>query len=598
MAGISDLFGRQGVVEQLLLWGYVNAVIQALGAPALQLLTEGVNERTPVVQLDPSTAADLAARGIITVAAGQAEAARSGVNASRWHDLVELHTVRLSPADLATAVLRSYMTEAQAQAQATPQGVTPPMLAILRDLAGDGIAPVDAARALQRGFIPEHGAGAASTAYDQAIRESRLHDKWGPILRDLAKVLLSPPDAASAVVRNFLTSAEGAKVAAEQGVSAETFATMVHLSGDAPGPQQLAEALRRGLVPLHGTGAGSISFTQGIAEGRLSDKWAPVIRGLAIRWPTPTDALDAQLKGQITDAEGHDLYVKLGGDLQFHDWLLASIGDSPTPLEAALLAARGIIAEHGLGPSVLSYDQAVKESRYRNKWGPAYRALGKHIPPPSTVATMLAHRSLTEAQAHRYLLQNDMDPEVAAAYIHQADYEATSDFRGLTEASAVSMYTNHLIDRAQATKILKALHTSAEATTMLLDYADQRYQIDSIQRSVQRIAQLYVGRKIGEATAKSALLDLKIPVSTVDDILADWTAQARANVHTLTPSQVVEAWYYKILDQAEAITELEAIGYTRYDAWVLLSNKAKGPLPGKPGREVAPPPGQVIPGTT
>ena len=598
MSGISDLFGKQGVVEQLLLWGYVNAVVQALGAPALQLLTEDVNARTPVVQLDPATAADLAARGIITVDAGRAEAARSGVNASRWAELIELHTVRLSPADLATAVLRSYLTEAEAQAAAKPQGVTPAMLKTLQDLAGDGIAPVDAARALQRGFIPEHGAGPASIAYDQAIRESRLHDKWGPVLHQLATQLLSPADAASAVVRNFLTRADGTSTAGKQGVDRTTFDTLVALSGDAPGPQQLAEALRRGLVPLEGTGVASVSFTQGIAEGRLADKWAPVIRGLAQIWPTPTDALDAQLKGQISDAEGTALYTKLGGDLEFHDWLLASIGDSPTPLEAAVLAARGIIAEHGTGPNVLSYEQAVKESRYRNKWGPAYRALGKHIPAPSTVATMLAHRSLTEAQAHKYLLENDMDPEVAAAYVAQADYEATSDFRGITEASVIGMYTAHLIDRAQATKILSALHTSAEAVTMLLDYADQRYQIDTIQRSVQRIAQLYTGRKIGEPTAKSALLALKIPVSTVDTILADWTEQARANVRTLTPTQVVDAWYYKIIDQVEAMTELEAIGYTRYDAWVVLSNKAKSPLPDKPGREVAPPPGQVIPGVT
>ncbi|HEV2374421.1 MAG TPA: hypothetical protein VGS19_19955, partial [Streptosporangiaceae bacterium] len=527
-----------------------------------------------------------------------AEAARSGVNAGRFSELVELHTVRLSPADLATAVLRSYLTEAEAQAAAKPQGVTPAMLKTLEDLAGDGIAPVDAARALQRGLIVQHGTGAASTSYDQAIRESRLHDKWGPILHGLATVLLSPADAADAVVRNFLTRAEGTSTAGKQGVDRTTFDTLVALSGDAPGPQQLAEALRRHLIPEAGVGAGSTSFEQGIAEGRLADKWAPVIRGLSQIWPTPTAALDAQLKGQISDAEGLALYERLGGAAEFHDWLLASIGDSPTPLEAALLAARGIIREHGLGPDVLSYDQAVKESRYRNKWGPAYRALGKHVPAPSTVATMLAHRSISEADAHKYLADADMDPAVAAAYLAQADYEATSDYRGLTESSVVSMYANHLITRDQAARILHGLHTSDAAAKLLLDYADQRYQIDSIQRSVQRIASLYTGRKIGESTAKHALIALSIPVATVDDILADWTEQARAAVHTLAPSQIVDAWYYKSISQGEAQEALEAIGYTAYDAWILLSNKAKGPIPGKPPREIAPPPGQVIPGTT
>lgn len=598
MAGISDLFGRHGQIEQLLLWGYVNAVIQALGSPALELLTQDVNARTPVVPVDPATAADLAARGIITVTTGEAEAARSGLDATRWHELVELHTVRLSPADLATAVLRSYVSQADAEAQAKPQGITPAMLGILKDLAGDGIAPVDAARALQRGFITEHGTGAASTSYDQAIRESRLHDKWGPVLRDLARVLLSAPDAAAAVVRNFMPAADGQKIAAQQGVDAATFETLVHLSGDAPGPQQLAEALRRGLIPAAGTGPASVSFAQGIAEGRLADKWAPVIKGLAQLWPTPTAALDAALKGQIGDQQGKDLYVRLGGDLEFYPWLLASIGDSPTPLEAAVLAARGIIAEHGTGPAVLSYDQAVKESRYRNKWGPAYRALGKHLPPPSTVTTMLAHRAISEADAHKYLADADMDPPVAAAYLAMADYEATSDWRGLTEAAVVDLYVAHLVDRAQATTMLEALHVSAAAVTQLLDYADQRYQIGSITRSVQRIASLFTGRKIGVAAAKSALLALKIPVHTVDEVVDGWQAEAAVSVRTLTPAQIVDAWYYKAIDQGEASAELQALGYTPYDAWILLSNKARGPIPGKPPREVAPPAGTVTPGVT
>jgi hypothetical protein len=43
---------------------------------------------------------------------------------------------------------------------------------------------------------------------------------------------------------------------------------------------------------------------------------------------------------------------------------------------------------------------------------------------------------------------------------------------------------------------------------------------------------------------------------------------------------------------------LEAIGYTPYDAWVVLSNKVKQPLPGKPPRDVAAPAGAVIPGVT
>lgn len=598
MAGISDLFGRNGVLEQLFLWAVVNQAVSASIQPALTLLQQDVSAKHPVNVLDPATLADLAARGIVTVDAGKSEAARSGVNAGRFADLLTMHTVRLSPGDLATAVLRSYLTTSQAEAIARPQGVDPAMLSVLTGLAGDALGPDQLVQALRRGIVPRSGTGPKEVSYQQGIAESRLHDKWGPVLEALSVQLLSPADLAAAVVRNFLPLGDAEHVARQQGFDAATFATLVHLSGDAPGPQQLAEALRRGLIPATGTGAASTSFAQGIAEGRLADKWAPVIKGLSQLWPTPTDALDAALKGQITSAEGRALYERLGGDLEFYPWLLATIGDSPTPLEAAVLAARGIIAEHGLGPGVLSYDQAVKESRYRDKWGPAYRELSRHIPPPSTLVTMLAHRAIDEPAAHQLLLENDMTEQLAAAYIAEAEYEAISDYRGLTESAVVDMYIAHVITRPQAVDILGVLHVSPQAAGLLLDYADLRYVVDSMNRSVQRLATLFTGRKISVATATDALSKLGISATAVDQIIQDWELQAAANVKTLTEAQIVDAFYYQIIDQPAAMNALEAIGYTPYDAWTVLSIKIKAPLPGMPPKIVAPPPGAVLPGTT
>lgn len=598
MAGISDLFGRSAYVEQLVLWNTLGQVLSAAMAPALALLQQDVWARHPDMVLDPNTLADLAARGIWLPGDAESEAKRSGLDPSRFKSLLDMRTVRLPPSDLATLVLRSYLTPGEAEFQAKPQGVDAAMLAAMTYLAGDALGPDQLAQAVRRGLVPRSGTGPASVSFDQGIKESRLHDKWGPVLFGLSQQLLSPADSASAVVRNFLTSSEAISLAAKQGVDAATFQTMVHLSGDAPGPQQLAEALRRGLIPAAGTGPASTSFVQGIAEGRLADKWAPVIKGLAQLWPTPVDALDAALKAQISDAEGKRLYEMLGGDLQFYPWLLASIGNSPTPLEAAALAARGIIAEHGTGPDVLSYDQAVKESRYRNKWGPAYRELGRHIPPPSTIVSMLAHKVLDSKTAHGLLLENDMSADLAAAYVGEAEYEAISDFRGLTQSAVVDMYVAHTLSRDQAIQLLGVLHVSAQAAGLLLDYADLRYAIDSVNRSVQRIATLFTSRKIATTTAHDALVKLGISPAAIAEIISDWELQAAANVKTLTETQIIDGWYYNNLTDAEALESLGAIGYTPFDAWVLLSNKAKGPLPGKPARIVAAPQGAVIPGVT
>lgn len=598
MAGLEDLFGRNGVLEQLFLWGTVNQVIGTLSGPALTQLGQDVNAKHPIEVIDPATLADLAARGIVTVTAAQADAAASGINGTRFGQLLEMHTVRLQPADLATLVLRSYLTAGDAQAIADPQGVDATMMAALTYLAGDALGPEQLAQAARRGIVPLSGTGPESVSYQQGIAESRLHDKWGPVLYALEQALLSPPDAAEAVIRNFLDAADGQAIAAKNGVDADTFTIMTHLAGDAPGPQQLAEALRRGAIPAAGTGPDSTSFAQGIAEGRLADKWAPVIKALAQEWPTPTDALNASVKGVFSAADGQAMYERLGGDPQFYDWLLYSIGNSPTPLEAANMAFRGIIPWQGTGAGVTSYEQAVRESRYRDVWADAYRQLAESIPDPSLVVTWLAHKLITADQATAWLAQNGLDADTSDAYVAEAEYEAISDYRGLTQSAVLDMYTGHIVTHDQAVQLLEVLHVSDQAAELLIDYADMKYAIASINQSVQRIAQLYTGRKISAATASDGLTKLGISPGAVDQIIGDWEVQAAASVKTLTAAEIQDGFLYGALTQDEAMESLEAIGYTPFDSWALLSTIVKAPLPNKPPRVVAAPQGAVIPGVT
>lgn len=598
MSGVSDLLGRNGVLEQLLLWNVIGQVTSALMAPALLALQQDVNEKHPLAVLDAATLADLAERGLVSDGQAVKDAAASGIDGARFAQLRELHTVRLPPADLAAAVLRSYMTAGEAQRQAAPQGVDAAMLEVLTNLAGDAPGPQDAARALLRGIIPETGSGPGAVSFEQAIREGRLHDKYTAMMRELAHQLLSPADAASATVRNFLDPGKAAAIAGQQGVDQATFATLVQLSGDAPGPQQLAEALRRELIAETGTGPESTSFQQGIAEGRLADKWTDVIKGLSQIWPTPVAVLDAQVKGQLTADEADALYVKLGGDIQFKQWLFNAIGEGPTPLEAAVMASRGIIAETGTGPDVTSYEQAVKESHYRDKWSAAYRQLSRYFPAPGEVITFLAHGAITQDEATSLLQRHDMDAETVTAYLNEAQITALSDYRGLTQSSVLEMYYGHMLDNATATGILEMLHVDPKAAQLLLAYVDMRQVIDTISTTVSRVGALYTARKISADTASQALTRLEVPSASIEAIIANWEITASANVRTLTQAEIVDAWFYGNLSQDEAMTDLEAIGYTTYDSWVLLSNKAKAPLPGKPARVVAPPQGAVIPGVT
>ena len=598
MAGLDALFGSDGVVKQLFVWGLLERIIESEFGPLFTALLQDVSANHPLVALPPDIAADLVARNLLPEANGKAEAALGGIDGARFTHLLDRARVRIPPASLAEAVLRSYMTRGAAEAEAKPQGVDAAQLAILADLAGDAPGADQLAAALRRGIIPKAGRGPGAVSYDQGIAETRLHDKWGPVLERLSAALLSPDNAASAVVRHFLPAADGEAVAARSGVDRAMFETLTHLAGDAPGPQQLAEALRRGAIVATGTGPASTSFEQGIAEGRLADKWGPVIEALAKLWPTPVDALDAALKGMVTPAQGRQLYERLGGDLEFYDWLLASQGEGPTPLEATVMANRGFIPWDGVGPDKTSFAQAVHESRYRNKWATAYKDFAKYLPPESTAVTLLSHGAITPSVAAGILAQHGMDAAQITAFLDEAHTEALSDYRGLTVTTVLNAYHAQIVSPADATTILETLHVTPSAVALLLAYVDIQRGFQAVGNAITRTRALFAARKITVDTARQSLVRLQVPSGQIEGIIAAWEVENSITVKVLTETQVIDAWKEGILTDTEASTELQNIGYTPFDAWVLMSTKAKAALPGKPAQGPPPPQAQVIPGTT
>lgn len=404
---------------------------------------------------------------------------------------------------------------------------------------------------------------------------------------------LSPPDAASAVVRNYLTMGEGAAKARKFGVDTADFAHLVHLAGDAPGPAELAVALRRRLIPEAGTGAGATSFEQGIREGRLADKWAPMLKALAVQWPSPTDALQALLEGQVSESEGRALYERFGGDPEFFQMLFNTRGTAPSPVELGVMANRRVIPWSGTGAGATSFEQGILEGSPRNKWIPAWKELAVYLPPPRTVTAMLKNGSLTHAQALDLFTKQGLSPDLAAAYVQDAEQQASTADRNLTQTTIIGLYEARIIPQGDARNLLEALGYSPDNANYLVELADLRRAIAALNTAVARVHALYVGHKIDRKAAVAVLGQLKIPTDQISEVVHIWDLEESVNVKQLTPAQIVDAWQVGIIDQGEAQGELVALGYTPRDAWILLSIKAKAPQPNPPA--AGPSPVGVIP---
>ena len=221
------------------------------------------------------------------------------------------------------------------------------------------------------------------------------------VFKALPSTPLTPAQLADMVVRHIVSGADGASYARESGIAAADFQRMVESAGEGLGPADLAEALRRGIIPAEGTGPDAVSFEQGMAEAHTRDKWADTVRKLSVKEPSPIDPLEALLQGQLTEDVAKALYVRFGGDPEHFTWLFNSRGQAPTPVELLELANRGIIPWDGVGPDKVSYEQGFLEGPARNKWEGPFRALGEYVVPPRSITAMVRSGALDDAAALR-----------------------------------------------------------------------------------------------------------------------------------------------------------------------------------------------------
>jgi hypothetical protein len=434
------------------------------------------------------------------------------------------------------------------------------------------------------------GKGAITQFFVWQVAGQVVQSLMGPALTVLSQdinaqfpeVALSPADLAQLVVRNFRELGDATGEAKLSGLTDKRFQDLVNLATEAPSPGDLAAMLRRGLIVESGHGPGSTSFDQGMSESRLSNKWHGLVKELAVQWPSPTDALDALLEGQISQADAEALYTRLGGDPQFFALLFNTRGQAPTPVEALEMANRGIIPWSGTGPGATTYEQAFLEGPWRNKWLGPYKAIGAYLPPPRTVTAMVASGGLTDAQAQQLLLKQGLSAELAAAYIHDAHNQKSHAERELTVSQLLDMYEVGLIGQSDVQPLLQAMNYSDESIAWLFAYRDLRRAISATNAAVARIHTLYVGYKITAEVAQSSLNALKVPPTQTQQIIGTWSIERSANLKVLTEAQITSAWSAEIIDEAEALAELQSIGYTPRDAWILLSIKNKGPLDSAP----------------
>lgn len=443
------------------------------------------------------------------------------------------------------------------------------------------------------GFVQQFAWGIA-----QQIVEAVL----GPALSETTQkinaanpiVPLSPPDLADLVVRGFLQLDAAAMVAARSGVNADDFALLVKDAGQALDTTSLIAAYRRKLIPWDAGTPDGVGVLQGIAQGHLDNKWAPVIQGLGDVPLSPADAVDAVVENQITYDAGVAIAYVNGLSAANFKILTDTRGNPPDPTQLAELTRRGFIKANGTGPDQVTFEQGLAESALKDKWISYMMQLSTVIPPEARIRALQVAGEITPAQALAYYQQLGYDQVVAAAYVSEASSTKKATDKALAKSDILKLYQDQAITAGQASSLLQEEKYTADEAAEILAIQDMHAAVAAVDQAVSRIRSYYVARKIDQDAVTTALNQLGMPAGQQDKLVTTWSIERDSNQRVLTEAQIADAFATQLMDLSTAVTMLVATGLTEWEALIILSLKVKQDLTG--GTIMQPNPLQTVSG--
>lgn len=422
---------------------------------------------------------------------------------------------------------------------------------------------------------------------------------------------ISPPDIATAVVRGIGFGDSSSVVVPEwatteaglSGLDADRFSTMVGVTGMAPALQLLFEMIRRGIIEEGALDAGGTTLVSGIQQSDVKDEWIDPVAKLRYVQPSPIDMVRAAVQSQWDDTPigtGIDLPKQwatalgleppdwVAGNPDWFNILYNSAGRPPGPVEMGHAANRGLTPWQGTGSASVAFDQAIRESDIKDKYIPLLELLAVYWPPSGEVMTLLKHGGLDVDQAKAYWKANGVPDELATAYLYVSQIEQVTQDKALAKGDIESLLQENLIDDDQALTLLGEVGYSGENATLIVEMAHFRYELQALRAGIRTISTLYTSKKITATEAQTGFQGLGLAANQIEDLLATLDFQRRAEVVIPTAAQVAAGLYYQVIDQPTAMTMLEDLGYSAFDAWFVLSVRLHGPLPGAPGGYVPP----------
>lgn len=496
-----------GIVEGVTVgWALGTAlypVFQALLLPFIH----AVNDATQNEIHDPTTAADLVARGLTTHSHGADEAAGGGFDGDHFNRLVGL-------------------------------GTTHPDATVLAEL---------------------HRRGIVDTSFvTTTLKRLGYSDEAIPHLMGLERTLLSPADLALAELRGVISSQVMYEYAAQLGVTQADMDVLVGDTGEPPAPQELLFAYRRGFIDKN-------RLEHGIRQSRIRNEWLDVIEMLRFAPMSTADAIRAVVQNYMHPTDAQAIAEQNGLEPTHFEPLLLSAGRPLAHGEMASLVHRGLASR-------AQFDQAMRESDIKDKYLQQSFELGERLLPERIIVQALKFGAISTQDAAKRLMQLGYSQASAAILLKLGIHESEVRPHELTANQIATLYENGTIHRDEAVKHMESIGYSAANANYVLTLADMRLHIKEVTAEEKAIRLSYLASGITADQARSQLQGIGVNAAQAEHLISVWNREKHRAARTLSEAQIVKAAVNQTIAYDEAVTLLEASGYTRSDATILLQS--------------------------
>lgn len=420
---------------------------------------------------------------------------------------------------------------------------------VLHQLALSWPAVTDALDMRRRGFIDD-------TEFTTILQRNGVPDGLFNAWRAETNNALSLADAALAYLRSDISLEQAQAIAHDNGYDNDQLSIFIGNTGEPPGEEQLAEALRRGFID-------QATFERGVRQSRIRNEWIPMLLALRYTPMSVADAVNATVQNHQSVDATRAIADQNGLAPGAVDILLQTAGEPLSRTELEELYNRGIIP-------LSVVQQGLRESRLKDKYVDDAVALHERLLEPRQLSSAVETGAITHADAIAEALKYGFSQANAEVLVNEGSARKLKTYRDRVVSAAEGLYEENAITQDAFLSIAQAMGFDPNEAAFVYQSAEYRRQSKAVTAVISAIRSKYIGHHFDHGEASGFLDSLGVPAQQRDYLLSLWDIEAAANVRKLTPAQVVKAAKLTLITDDDALSRLEADGYSETDAALLL----------------------------